>query len=207
MGSQHKNTQDSHAPTHTHTYHSTHTAQTRICNVHTHVGVVNTNLMCDCCCIPWLPQSRELLHQRRKTADIWIFRCRARLQLRGKRPRDNLPDFASLNALSTRLGAHPRPKLAPWFTGGPSACPQPGAAVQHSTAQYSTQYYTIVVQYSVQYSIAVQYSSTVQQYSTVQCTVLVQATSSCDRFRQLSILWPVKQTVKREKRVKRTRHR
>ena len=157
---------DPHAPTHTHTYHSTHTAQTRICNVHTHVGVVNTNLMCDCCCIPWLPQSRELLHQRRKTADIWIFRCRARLQLRGKRPRDNLPDFASLNALSTRLGAHPRPKLAPWFTGGPSACPQPGAAVQHSTAQYSTQYYTIVVQYSVQYSIAVQYSSTVQQYST-----------------------------------------
>ena len=48
---------DPHAPAHTHTYHSTHSTDT-IGNVHTHIVVVHTNLMCECCCIPWLPQSR-----------------------------------------------------------------------------------------------------------------------------------------------------
>ena len=43
-------------------------------------------------------------------------------RLRGKQPRDYLPDFATLNAQSTRRGARPGPKLAPWCTRGPPAC-------------------------------------------------------------------------------------
>ena len=46
-----------------------------------------------------------------------------RLQPRGKRSRGYLPEFATLNARSTRHGAQPEPILAPWCTGGPSSCP------------------------------------------------------------------------------------
>ena len=45
-----------------------------------------------------------------KKADTRIFRCLARLYLDGKQPRDNLPDFAALNAQSTRHAARPGPK-------------------------------------------------------------------------------------------------
>ena len=38
-------------------------------------------------------------------------------------PRDCLQDFATLNAQTTRHGARPGPKLAPWCTAGPHACP------------------------------------------------------------------------------------
>ena len=38
-------------------------------------------------------------------------------------PRRHLPDFATLNAQSTRHGARPGPTLAPSCTGEPPACP------------------------------------------------------------------------------------
>ena len=100
-----------------------HTGQIRPCNVHARIVVVHTKLVCNCCFLPRLPQSRELLQQWSKTADMWVFHCLARLYLREKQHRDHLPDFAALNAQSTHDGARPGPKLAPWCTGGPPACP------------------------------------------------------------------------------------
>ena len=70
----HKHT-DPHAPTHTYTYHSTHNTYTHMECPHTLKYVrVHTSLMCDYCCIPRLPQSRELVQQWCETADMcmWV---------------------------------------------------------------------------------------------------------------------------------------
>ena len=58
---------------------------------------------------------------------MWAFHCLARLELRGKQPRDYLPDFATLNDQSTRDGARPRPELRRGVQAAPLRAPQPKA--------------------------------------------------------------------------------
>ena len=57
------------------------------------------------------------------------------LWLDGKRSRDYLPAFATLNAPSTSHGARPGPKLAPSVPGGPPACPAAESARKDSRSE------------------------------------------------------------------------
>ena len=49
------------------------------------------------------------------------------LYVLGMPPRGYFPDFATLKPQSTRHGARPRPKLAPWFEACSLPAPQPRA--------------------------------------------------------------------------------
>ena len=66
------------------------------------------------------------------------------LWLHGKRSRDYLPVFATLNAQSKRHGARLGPKLAPWCTRGPPACPAAGTETVSDEQDTST-WYTVIL--------------------------------------------------------------
>ena len=73
-------------------------------------------LLLPCCCpLQWW----------NKNADMWVFRCLARVYLRGKQPRDYLPYYPTSNAQSTESARDPN--LRRGMQAGPLRAPHPSA--------------------------------------------------------------------------------